>query len=193
MSKSIAAGIILAAGLSVAGCDTMSPAAPYAASTPNVLAFQSALKPRGQQVRVGDFTSAAGVQAPTCRMAGTLDVTSGKTLAQYLKDALQTELFTAQVYDSAAPVVINGKLDQLQVNTFGSGSWTLGLQITSNQDPVGYHVTTVHTFASSFSAMAACQNAVNAFAPSVQELLGAVVNHAGFSKLAGGSTNIAQN
>jgi hypothetical protein len=173
-----------AALLLLAGCDTTSAIAPYSASTTNVLAFQTALKPQGGNVKVGDFT-AAEYTKPSCRLAGSLDVTAGKSYEQYIKDAMQTELFTAQVYDVNSPVTISGRLDTVKVNTFGTGSWTLGLQVTSNRDPVGYHVTVVHSFATSYSAMSACRNATSAFTPAVQDLIGQVVTNPGFGKLAG--------
>ncbi len=113
-------------------------------------------------------------------------MTSGKSFEQYIKDALQTELFTAQVYDVNSPVTITGRVDAVKVNTFGTGSWTLGLQVTSNRDPVGYHVQVVRDFASSYSAIAACRNATSAFAPTVQDLLAKVVESPGFKKLTGG-------
>ncbi len=179
-------GVALSGALvGLAACDTTSPVAAYSPSTPNVLAFQSALKPTGKTVKVGDFTASEGIAPPTCRFAGRLDVTSGKPIEQYIKDALQTELFTAQVYDVNAPVQINGHLDEVKVNTFGTGSWTLGMQITSSVDPTGYHVETTRTFASSYSAVSACRNATSAFAPTVQDLLSQVVNNPGFARAAG--------
>lgn len=184
--KRLFTGVALAVALGMlAGCDTTSAIAPYSPSTPNVLAFQTALKPSGSVVRVGEFKPGPGISNPTCRMAGSLDVTSGKPLEGYIKDAMQTELFTAGVYDVNASISINGTLDEVKVNTFGRGSWTLGLQVTSSADPIGYHVEAVRTFASSYSAVAACRNATYAFAPTVQDLLGQVVNNAGFSKLIG--------
>lgn len=177
----------VAALLMVAGCDTTSAVSPYVASTPNVLAFQKALRSAGSTVKVGDFGSAPEVTQPTCRLAGTLDVTSGKPLQNYVKDALQTELFTAQVYDTDAKLSISGRLDEVKVNTFGTGSWTLGLQVTSSADPAGYHVQITRNFATSYSAYSACRNATNAFAPSVQDLIGAVVANPGFAKLVGKS------
>ena len=186
--RSLVIGTALVGALiGLAGCDTTSALASYTPSTPNVLAFQSALKPTGATVRVGDFTAGPGVEAPLCRLAGTLDVTSGKPLEQYVKDALQTEPFTAQVYDVNSSVTISGRLDQADVNTWGTGSWTLGLQVTSNSDPVGYRVQAVRTFDSSFSGAAACRNATSAFIPTVQDLIGQVVNHPGFVKVAGRS------
>lgn len=186
--RNVLTGAALAgAALILAACDTTSPVAPYSPSTANVLAFQSALKPSGNSVKVGDFTSTAADSKPTCRLAGALDVTPGKTIEQYVKDAMQTELFTAQVYDVNSPVAISGRLDEVKVNTFGTGSWTLGMQVTSSRDPTGYHVQAVRTFKTSFSATAACQNATNAFAPTVQDLIAQVVNNPGFGKLVGRS------
>jgi predicted small lipoprotein YifL len=183
MKKLFLAAVCAAALSALAACNTTSPVALYTPATSNVLAFQSALKPTNTTVRVGDFTAAADAKAPGCRMVGSLDVTAGKSLEQYLKDALQTDLFTAQVYDVNSPVVINGRLDEIKVNTFGTGSWTLGMQITSNRDPTGYHVTAIRTFKTSYVAEAACHNATNAFLPTVQDLMGQVVGNPGFAKL----------
>jgi hypothetical protein len=183
MKKLIVAAISAAALMSVAACNTTSPVAAYTPATGNVLAFQGALKPTNTVVRVGDFTTTPGVKAPGCRMVGSLDVTAGKSLDQYMKDALQADLFAAQVYDVNAPVIINGRLDELKANTFGTGSWTISMQVTSNLDPVGYRVTAVHTFKTSYMAEAACQNATNAFGPTVQDLMAQVVGNPGFAKL----------
>ena len=185
MYKASITAAFAAGALLLAGCDTTSPMAGYTPSTNNILGFQSALKPTGTTVKTGDFTAAAGVEIPTCRMAGKLDVSAGKPLDQYVKEAMQAELFQAGVYDANSGVVINGRLDQLKVNTFGTGSWELGLHVTSNKDPVGYHVQTIRTFKTSYTAVAACQNATNAFAPTVQDLLGQVIANPGFGKLVG--------
>lgn len=173
--------------VTLTGCDTTSAVTAYSPSTPNVLAFQSALKPMAGGVKVGDFKAAPGIAAPTCRLAGSLDVTSGKPLEQYIRDAMQTELFTAQVYNVDSKLTLSGTLDEVKVNTFGTGAWTLGLQVTSSADPVGYHVQVVRSFQSSYSAVSACRNATNAFAPTVQDLLSQVVSNPGFSKLVGKS------
>ena len=176
---------LCATSVLISACDTTTAIAPYSPSTANVLAFQSQLKGSGKTVKVGDFAAEPSVAQPTCRLAGSLDVTSGKPLQGYVKDALQTELFTAQVYDVNAPVTIMGDLTEVKVDTFGTGSWTLGLDVSSSVDPKGYHVQTVRTFKSSFSAVAACQNATNSFAPAVQDLIGEVVNNPGFAHLVG--------
>jgi hypothetical protein len=185
--KTLVACAMGGALLLLAACDTTSPVASYTAYTPNVLAFQNAMKTKGVTVKVGDFTLAGGVEKPGCRMVGGLDVTAGKPLEAYVKDAFQTELFTAQVYDVNSPLTITGQLDEVKVNTFGTGSWSLGLKVTSNRYPEGYHVHVVRNFSTSYVATAACQNATNAFAPTVQALIGEVVADPNFGKLVGRS------
>jgi hypothetical protein len=183
MNNHIKCLAIIVSLTALSACDTTSPVAGYTPATANVLAFQSALKPTNTLVKVGQFTSASDIQTPGCRLVGSLDVTAGKSLDQYMKDALQTDLFTAQVYDVNSPTSISGKLDELKVNTFGTGSWTIGMQVTSNRDPAGYHVTVVRPFKSSYVAEAACHNATNAFAPTVQDLMAQIVGNPGFAKL----------
>jgi hypothetical protein len=175
---------VLMGALTLAACDTTSPVAPYTPSTSNVLAIQSALKPTGKTVQVESFKLAPGVEKPGCRMVGGLDVTAGKSLDDYFKEALQSELFTAGVYDVKAPVVINAHLTNLKVSTFGTGSWTMAMDVSSNVSP-GYHVEITRPFASSYMAEAACHNAVNAFAPTVQALFGQMIADPQFAKLAG--------
>lgn len=186
-SKVICAAAVGALLLGLSACDTVSPVAAYSPSVSNVMAYQSTVKGANKTVKVGDFGVGAGVEKPGCRMVGSLDVSAGKPLQDYVKNALQAELFAAQVYDANAPIVITGVLDEVKVNTFGTGSWILGLKVSSNADSGGYRVEVKHDFSTSYFADAACQNATNAFAPAVQDLLGQVVANPGFAKLIGKS------
>lgn len=175
--------LAIAASLLVAGCETTS-AYPYKASTENVLAFQSALS--GTPVRVGNFEAAPGIKtSPNCRLMGPVEVVPGKTMQQFIKEALQEELFMAQAYKTDAPVAINGRIDRIDLNTIGTGSWDIAMTVFSDRDP-GYQVETKFPFSSSYSAVNACRNAAAAFSPAVQGLLGKVVAHPGFKKLASG-------
>ena len=177
---------LVCAGALLAGCETTS-SMPYQASTQNVIGVQNRLKASDAKVRLGLFTAAPGVDKPTCRAAGQLDVAPGKSLEGYIRDALQTELFMAGVYDESKGATISGRVEKVDVNTFGTGSWSLTMSVSSTADAAGYTVSNSYPFASSFSAVSACQNAATAFNPAVQELLGKVVNHPGFSRLAGAS------
>lgn len=175
----------LCAVLAVAACETTT-AIPYQASTQNVISAQRTLKPAGTKVTLGAFT-ASGKEAdkPTCRAMGQLDVAPGKSIEAFVRDALQSELFMAQAYDESAGASISGNIDRVDVNSVGTGSWTIAMTVKSTTFPDGYSVSTTYPFASSFSAVSACKNAVAAFNPAVQDLLGKVVSHPSFGKLAG--------
>jgi len=184
MTRVLALGGAVAVLLALGACDTTSPAVGYMPSTQNVIAIQGAMK--GGKVAVSDFATGPGLNTrPLCRLDGPLDVTAGKPMGQYLKDAMESELFQAQALDTKSPVVISTVLNEMKVGTLGTGSWTLGLQVSSNKDPQGYYVRVDRPFSSSYTAVGACRNAVNAFAPTVQQLLGEVVNNPDFGKLSG--------
>lgn len=190
--RKIALSLAAASLVLLAGCDTTSPVVPYAPSTSNALALQAAMKATGSTVSVGAFTLAGGVESPGCRLVGALDVTAGKPLDVYLHDALQTELFTAGVYDTTSPVVITGRVEDLRVNTFLNGSWTITVRIASSRYPAGYSVQVTHNFSTSYLAESACHNATNAFAPTVQELIGQIVSNPEFAKLIGVGSSSTQ-
>lgn len=177
--------LALCAVLALAACETTT-AIPYQASTQNVISAQRTLKPANTKVTLGAFT-ANGTEAekPTCRAMGQLDVAPGKSVEAFIRDAFQSELFMAGAYDEASAASISGQVDRVEVNTMGTGSWTLAITVKSTTFPEGYSVTTTFPFASSFSAISACQNAVSAFNPAVQDLLGKVVSHPNFGKLSG--------
>ena len=59
------------------------------------------------------------------------------------------------------------------------------MNVRSAALPEGYDVSTEYEFKTSFSAIKACQNVVDAFQPTVSELLNKVVTHPQFSELAG--------
>lgn len=181
MSRKIIA--LSAAVVCLAACESTS-AIPYQPSTQNVIAAQRVLQPANATVAVGSFSAAEGVAKPTCRMAGQLDIAPGKDVPTFIRDAFESELFMSGAY-AAEGVQISGHVEDLQVNTFGTGSWTITLALTSPSNPTGYRVTTTHEFASSFSAYSACQNAVTAFNPAVAALLGQAINDPNFASVAG--------
>lgn len=174
--------IVGAAAALLSACETTT-SLPYSVSTQNVIQAQSALRGTNGKVSVGVFTAAAGVTEPTCRAMGALDVAPGKDIPTYIRDAFEAELFMAQVHAIEAPA-ITGRIDSLEMNSFGTGSWVIAMTVSSTAFPTGYQVTTNFPFATSFSAVMACQNAATAFNPAVQDLLRSVVSHPDFSRLA---------
>lgn len=176
---------IAGAALALAGCETTT-SYPYQPSTQNVMAFQSALAPSNTKVQLGAFTRNQAINTtPNCRMLGPVDVAPGKTMETYIRDAFQAELFQAGVLSSSSGAAISGRLDAVDLNTMGTGSWTLTMSLTSSADPSGYQVTTTFPFSSSFSAVSACKNASAAFGPAVNDLIAKAVANPGFARLAG--------
>lgn len=179
MKKTLAA---ITATIALAACESTS-SLPYTVSTQNVLAAQAALTAADATLSVGSFTASAGVQKPTCRMMGQLDVAPGKDLATFIRDALEAELFqTGRLQSGSVP--INGAIERVEVDSFGTGSWIIDARVFSDANPQGYRVSSTYPFSSSFSAYSACQNAATAFNPAVQALLSEIVTHPQFASLA---------
>lgn len=171
--------------LALSACETTS-SRPYTVSTENIMAFQSALSPSGQKVQVADFSLAEGVSDNmTCRALGALEVAPGKSPVEFIQGAMQDELFNAGVIDVQNGEVIKGRIEELDFNSFGTGSWDISLNVSSSHLPEGYTVSTNYKFKSSYSAINACQNVIDAFTPAVQELIGNVVKDTQFNSLAG--------
>ncbi|MGB2177445.1 hypothetical protein [Hyphomonas sp.] len=174
-----------AAVLTLCACETTS-SRPYTPSTSNIMAFQSALKEDGVQVQLSSFTAGPEVnEAMTCRALGALEVAPGKTPIEFVEGAMRDELFAAGVYDQTDGNVIRGEVTELNFNSFGTGSWKIGLKLSSDTLPEGYSVNTQYKFKTSYSALKACQNVIDAFTPAVQELIGSAVADPKFKELAG--------
>lgn len=169
--------------LFLTGCETTS-SQPYTASTENVLKFQSHLKDSESGVTLGEFTENSDIGSLTCRLNGPVDVSPGKTKAEYIRGAMQTELFMAQVYDANSDVKITGNLDSLTFSSVSPASWEIGFTVDSNKSE-GYSVTTNYPFKTSFSAYTACKNVSDAFGPAIQALINDIVSHKEFSSLIG--------
>ena len=183
--------VLLIAGVALSACETTS-SRPYDASTTNVLQIKSKLGANNAKVQVGPVDLAPDVNGePTCRMLGALDVGAGRPVSSYIQEALREELFLADAYDSNSNVIIEATVDKLEFDSFGQGTWDIGLVVRSSVHD-GYRVETNYTYKSSFSALRACQNVVDAFNPTVNELISAVINHPEFSALTGADGSAGQ-
>ena len=141
------AGVML-----VSACETTS-SRPYKASTQNIMAAQSAFEGSDAKVSMGTFTAGPDVNLdPTCRAVGALEVAPGQSPIEYIEDALQEELFAAGVL-SAAGTAIDGNIEVLEFNSFGTGSWDVAMTLSSEHLPDGYTVSVHHEFKTSFSAI----------------------------------------
>lgn len=158
-------------------CDT-SVTPSYQTSPQNTIALQP-VAASGKRTKVQIFNVAEGVNtAPTCRLAGPIDVGGGQSAAQALKDALTAELLAAGVYsDQGTPLTIT--LTDMKVDTFG-GYWNLAATVQSSKLPKGYSVTTRYDYKTSFSAASACPNAAIAFNRAAAAFINQIVTNPNF-------------
>ena len=183
MNKKIGLLALMGIMILLAGCETTN-SIPYKASTANVITIQKSLLSTGKMVSVSDITMAEGVdENPMCRLMGPVNVAPGKSLSQYIKEAMQEELFMAKVYEPDAPTVIEGQIKELSFSSVSPAYWSITMKVKSNISS-GYTVSIKYPFDTSWTAYSACKNVANAFGPAVQELLKQVVNNPQFSTLA---------
>ena len=104
--------------------------------------------------------------------------------AEYIKEAMQTELFMAQVYDINASTKISGNLNSLKFSSASPARWEIDFSISSNKSE-GYSVKTKFPFKTSYSAYSACKNVADAFGPAVQQLIEDIISHPNFNELVG--------
>lgn len=181
MKKLIAALAI--SSIALVACETTS-SQPYTPSTNNIVSMKDSLGADGTTIGLNTFTADPEVDIElTCRAMGAIDVASGKTPVEFIEEAFKTELFQAGVYSSSAENKISGTLTQFEANSWGTGKWEVTLKVTSDNHPSGYEVSTAYDFKSSFSAIKACQNVVDAFTPTVQKLINDTIKHPEFEKL----------
>jgi hypothetical protein len=163
--------------LLLAGCDTFT-AAPYSISADNDVALKTALA--GEHVGIGPFTAAQKLDE-TCRLAGPIELPSGLTFETYIQKAFADELKVAGLYDDHAAITLSGVVNDLKFSTV-SGAWDIAVTINSSNGkslPVSEH----YEFHSSYTAMAACHNAADAFQPAVQTLIGKAIASPDFRSL----------
>lgn len=174
--------IIPAIAVLATGCSTTN-SIPYKASTGNVITLQNTLKASNTKVNIGAFSMGNGIDEELmCRMLGPVKVAPGKTLSTFIKEAFQEELFLAQVYDSAAPLTIEGRIEKLTFSSVSPANWEIAMRVSSNKSS-GYTVSVKYNYDTSFDAFSACRNVADAFSPAVQELLRQVVTNPQFTQL----------
>lgn len=171
------------AALTLAACETTS-TRPYNPATANIMQVQRVTSD-DTKVSVGEFTAGEGVETEqTCRLLGALEVIPGGTPIDYIKGAFEAELFQAGILDTDG-LPIQGEVTEMTFNSLGTGNWKIALKVTSESLPDGYTVRTEQTFKTSYSAVNACQNVVDALQPTVANLLQQVVSDPQFAALTG--------
>jgi hypothetical protein len=169
--------VVLLASL-LSGCAFQS--SPYGASVKNVEAIKAAgIKP----VSVATFQSAKpGLNSITCRAAG--PVTVSPSFEAYIEQAFKDELKLSGLYDPASPLVLSGKLEEVDFSSsLGGGAWNFALTV-SNARQESYTTKSSFPLASSFVADRACQEVAQGLSPAVQKLIEDVVRDPKFRQIA---------
>lgn len=174
---------VVACSSLLTGCSTTSGGADYKASTRNVIAIQEHAGTKENKVKLMDFTAGPGVNdTQWCRANGPVTIGGGKTPSQFIHDALQEELFLAQVYSNSANTVISGRVEEAKFSSVTPANWEITLTLSSNTGAT-YQTKARYEFDSSWNAMSACKNVADAFAPAVQETLKRAISDARFRSL----------
>lgn len=164
----------------IVGCETTTSRS-YTASTKNILTMQEKIA-SGEGVQLDAFTQVEDAGSLMCRLNGPVDVSPGKTQAQYIEEALRTELFMAKAYDTKSANSLKGSLNSFSFSSISPAKWTLNFTVSSDKSE-GYTVESSYPFKTSFSAWGACKNVADSFAPAVQQLISDIINDPRFEAL----------
>ena len=169
---------------SMVGCASYN-ANPYTALADNQHAIQEAAKKaNGGKVGLETITLKDTVSPSlTCRAAGPVNPAPGKTVQQYIEEALKMELYMGGVYVPEARNRIRAQLTSLGFSSVGDAHWALGLHLASDSLPQGYNADVKYPFSASFFADYACRDVAEAFAPAVQQLVRKAVTAPEFQQL----------
>jgi hypothetical protein len=170
---------VLALGL--VGCSTYMPQRYSIAADNNV-----ALKGLGaDNIAVGPFTK-SGQFDNFCRGAGPISPPDDVGFEGYIRKALADELKVAGIYKEKAPgVTLTGNVDQLSFSSargLTGGSWDVGLTLRSSNGR-SMSSSEHYEFNSGFAADTACKQTAEAFLPTVQNLIGKIVQASEFKTL----------
>jgi hypothetical protein len=169
--------MIAVASLLASGCSTFT-APDYGVSIENV-AFIERIEASGS-VSVGEFDTAEGVPDKiTCRGAGPVTASPGKTYAQYIRDALHDELYLARVIDQDSSVQITGRLNAIDFSSTSPAHWDLNVTVMApGRSDITVDVSL--PFNTSWDALSACRDASGAFEAAVEQVVREIVTHQDF-------------
>lgn len=144
---------------------------------------------------VGDVTVDVGVFSAAAERFGIVEcrarpitLPAARTIAGYIKNALETELSRAGKYDQTAPVVITGIVRHVELKIDGrimtgsiGATWIIELELVSSNGQ-SFRVRSGSAYRTSFETMN-CPEAARAFMPAVQKLIRTAVSHRKFPAL----------
>jgi hypothetical protein len=172
--------LILAVVIALAGCSTYA-AQRYSIAPANIVGLRAF---RGQRVAVGPFTALKpGRSEITCRAVGPIKTPDGEPFEDFIRRAFIADMSIAEVYSTAAPVTLTGRLDAID---FSSGmtdaAWDIAMTLSSSN---GKSLSTDnhYSFSGNFVGEVACNQTAQALMPAVQDLIGKIIAHPDFADL----------
>ena len=181
MNRITTPGILVACLLMLSGCIS-TPAPTYQAAIDNTTTLAKQARPLG----VGAFSAASGVENKTLVIRGSqLHGGADGTYATYLRDAVITELKTANEYLESGNTLLSGVLTRNDLATnIGTGKCTVGAEFSlSRGGQLVYKKTLLaeHEWESSFIGAIAIPAAINNYSTTVQQLLGKLFSDPDFN------------
>jgi len=119
----------------------------------------------------------------TCRAVGPIKTPDGEPFEEFIRRAFIADMSIAEVYSTAAPVTLTGRLDAID---FSSGmtdaAWDIAMTLSSSN---GKSLSTDnhYSFSGNFVGEVACNQTAQALMPAVQDLIGKIIAHPDFADL----------
>lgn len=159
--------LIFAGAFLVSGCMSF-PIPPYPVSVENINNAKK-LKSSGVQVKMLPVTAAGDGNSTeaTCRAAGPVKLTEGKTFGSYVGDALRDELSMAETLSEKAPNTIAIFFKDIEFRTSGGSKWIIDSEVIYNGRKIP--VALIQEFEGSFMADNACREIANNFPIAVRK------------------------
>ena len=162
----------------VSGCSTMAPPR-YGSSPENVVALREY---KGAGIQVTSLRQSASFSAG-CRLMGDIEPADGKSIPEFIGDAINSELQLAEAYGS--DISLTGEVNEISFSSIEgltNGEWIVGLKL-EDSDGATAEVRTVYRFKSGFDAITACNATADALTPAVQDTIRDMIGSPDFAKL----------
>jgi len=170
------------------GCQTVSPSfvSTYASDP---LVQDNLARLEGVVLAVDEFDIESGAQAGVPCKGQPIRFSRTSTIADYIRDAIESELLTAGKYDQDAPVSLSGTIKHAELKFDGrvatgaiGATWIIDIELrSSNGQSLG--VRSGRSYRTGFEVIS-CPEAARALMPAVQKLILTAVTQQQFALLA---------
>lgn len=145
---------------------------------------QIKIKTFQNKLNVDKFTATKTNYKVQCRLANNVEMTDGRSFEGYIQDAMIEELKMAGAYSKDSEILIKGHLNDTDVSSgVTDAHWTFDLTI-SNASGKSFSIHHKREYSASFMGGIACGSDMpKSFLPTVQELIGKIINHPDFDSL----------